>query len=307
MSVLIIGGNGFIGSHLTKFLVAKDQSIRVYNRSHNPYIKPLDEVEYIYGDFGDQDLLKIALKNVEIVYQLVSHTIPSTSNENPIGDVNSNVINTLKFLEICVEASVRKIIFPSSGGTVYGLPQQLPILETHPTEPICSYGITKLTIEKYLYLYNYLHGLDYSILRIANPYGPGQNPTGKLGAITVFLNRILKHLPIQIWGNGEIIRDYLYILDVVQALYDVQNPNLTEKLFNIGSGQGISLNELLEKIRQVIQDDFKVEYIQRRKVDIPTNVLDITKAKVILQWQPSVQLETGIQETWQWLKTLNLS
>ncbi|MHC0065203.1 NAD-dependent epimerase/dehydratase family protein [Nostoc sp. UIC 10890] len=305
MPVLIIGGNGFIGSHLTNFLVAKEQSIRVYNRSHNPYIKPLDEVEYIYGDFNDQDLLKIALKNVDIVYQLVSHTIPSTSNENPIGDVNSNVINTLKFLEICVEASVRKIIFPSSGGTVYGLPKQLPILETHPTEPICSYGITKLTIEKYLYLYNYLHGLDYSILRIANPYGPGQNPTGKLGAITVFLNRILKHLPIQIWGNGEIIRDYLYILDVVQALYNVQNPNLTEKIFNIGSGQGVSLNDLLDTIRKVIENDFKVEYIEGRKVDIPTNVLDITKASTVLQWRPSVQLETGIQETWQWLKTLS--
>ncbi|MFW9263328.1 hypothetical protein A4S05_06675 [Nostoc sp. KVJ20] len=305
MPVLIIGGNGFIGSHLTNFLVAKEQSIRVYNRSHNPYIKPLDEVEYIYGDFNDQDLLKIALKNVDIVYQLVSHTIPSTSNENPIGDVNSNVINTLKFLEICVEASVRKIIFPSSGGTVYGLPQQLPIIETHPTEPICSYGITKLTIEKYLYLYNYLHGLDYSILRIANPYGPGQNPTGKLGAITVFLNRILKHLPIQIWGNGEIIRDYLYILDVVQALYNVQNPNLTEKIFNIGSGQGVSLNDLLDKIRKVIENDFKVEYIEGRKVDIPINVLDITKANTVLQWRPSVQLETGIQETWQWLKTLS--
>jgi UDP-glucose 4-epimerase len=304
MRTLIIGGHGFIGSHLTNLLVAKNQSVRVYNHSLNPYLKPLDEVEYIYGDFGDQDLLKIALKNVDIVYQLVSYTIPSTSNDNPIGDVNLNVINTLKFLENCVNASVQKIIFPSSGGTVYGLPQQLPILETHPTEPICSYGITKLTIEKYLYLYNYLYGLDFSILRIANPYGPGQNPTGKLGAVTVFLNRILQHLPIQIWGNGEAVRDYLYILDVVQALYDVQNPNLTERLFNIGSGQGISLNELLEKIRQVIQDDFKVEYIQGRKVDIPTNVLDITKAKTVLQWRPSVQLETGIKETWQWLKSL---
>jgi len=304
MRVLIIGGNGFIGSHLTKFLVAKGQSVRVYNHSHNPGVELLDEVEYIYGDFGEQDLLKIALNNVDIVYQLVSYTIPSTSNENPIGDINSNVINTLKFLENCLKASVRKIIFPSSGGTVYGLPQQLPIVETHPTEPICSYGITKLTIEKYLYLYNYLYGLDYSILRIANPYGPGQNPTGKLGAVTVFLNRILKDLPIQIWGNGEIVRDYIYILDVVQALYDVQDPNLTEKLFNIGSGQGISLNELLDKIRQVIEEDFQVEYIQGRKVDIPTNVLDITKAKTVLQWRPTVHLETGIQKTWQWLKTL---
>jgi UDP-glucose 4-epimerase len=149
-----------------------------------------------------------------------------------------------------------------------------------------------------------LYGLDYTILRIANPYGPRQNPTGKLGAVTIFLNRILKNMPIQIWGNGEIVRDYIYILDVVEALYNVQNPNLTEKLFNIGSGQGISLNQLLITIRQVIEDDFEVEYIEGRKVDIPINVLDITKAKTILQWKPTVQIEVGIQKTWQWLKTL---
>jgi UDP-glucose 4-epimerase len=305
MRVLIIGGNGFIGSHLTDFLVAQGQSVRVYNRSRNPYLKEnYHDVQYIYGDFADQPLLKSALKDVEIVYQLISSTVPSTSNNNPVEDVASNVIDTIKLLENCVNASVRKVIFPSSGGTIYGCPQQLPISENDPTNPICSYGITKLSIEKYLYLFNYLYGLDYTILRIANPYGPRQNPTGKLGAVTIFLNRILKNMPIQIWGNGEIVRDYIYILDVVEALYNVQNPNLTEKLFNIGSGQGISLNQLLITIRQVIEDDFEVEYIEGRKVDIPINVLDITKAKTILQWKPTVQIEVGIQKTWQWLKTL---
>lgn len=305
MRVLIIGGNGFIGSHLTDVLVARGQSVRVYNRSRNPYLKENHhDVEYIYGDFSDQSLLKSALKDVEIVYQLISSTVPSTSNHNPVEDVAYNVIDTIKLLENCVNASVRKVVFPSSGGTIYGYPQRLPISESDPTNPICSYGITKLAIEKYLYLFNYLYGLDYSILRIANPYGPRQNPIGKLGAVTIFLNRILKNMPIQIWGDGEIVRDYIYILDVVEALYNVQYSNLTEKLFNIGSGEGISLNQLLIKIRQVIQDDFEVEYIEGRKVDIPINVLDITKAKTILQWKPTVQLEVGIEKTWQWLKTL---
>jgi len=305
MHVLIIGGNGFIGSHLTDLLMTQGQSVRVYNRSRNPYINEHNNnVEYIYGDFADQLLLKSALKDVEIVYQLISSTIPSTSNINPIGDVSSNVIDTIKLLESCVDASVRKVVFPSSGGTIYGFPQKLPIDENHQTNPICSYGITKLAIEKYLHLFNYLYGLDYSILRIANPYGPRQNPTGKLGVITIFLNHILQNLPIQIWGDGEIVRDYIYFLDVVQALYDVQSSNLTEKLFNIGSGQGFSLNELLVKIRQVIQHDFEVEYIEGRKVDIPINVLDISKAKTILHWKPTVDLELGIQKTWEWLKTL---
>ncbi len=305
MRVLIIGGNGFIGSHLTDFLVARGQSVRVYNRSRNLYLKENHhDVEYIYGDFSNQSLLQSALKDVEIVYQLISNTVPSTSNNNPVEDVASNVINTIKLLENCVNASVKKVIFPSSGGTIYGSPQQLPISENDPTNPICSYGITKLSIEKYLYLFNYLYGLDYTILRVANPYGPRQNPTGKLGAVTIFLNRILKNMPIQIWGDGEVVRDYIYILDVVEALYNVQNSNLTEKLFNIGSGRGISLNQLLMKIRQVIPNNFQVEYIQGRKVDVPINVLDITKAKIILQWQPTIQLEAGIEKTWQWLKSL---
>lgn len=305
MRVLIIGGNGFIGSHLTDFLVSQGQSVRVYNRSRNLYQTQLHkDVEYIYGDFADQSLLKSALKDVEVVYHLISTTLPSTSNNNPVVDVASNVIDTIKLLENCVNASVKKVIFSSSGGTIYGYPHKLPIDENAPTNPICSYGITKLSIEKYLYLFNYLYGLDYTILRISNPYGPRQNPTGKIGAVTIFLNQILKKKPIQIWGDGEIVRDYIYILDVVQALYNVQNPDLTENLFNIGSGQGFSLNQLLAKIHQVIQRDFDVQYIEGRKVDIPINVLDITKAKAVFQWQPNVSLELGIQKTWEWLGNL---
>lgn len=304
MRVLIIGGSGFIGVHLTDFLVSQGQLVRVYNRSPNLYQTQQKNVEYIYGDFADQSLLKSALKDVKIVYHLISTTLPSTSNNNPVADVASNVIDTIKLLENCVNAFVKKVVFSSSGGTIYGSSYKIPINENDPTNPICSYGITKLSIEKYLYLFNYLYGLDYTILRISNPYGPRQNPTGKLGAITIFLNHILKKNPIQIWGDGEIVRDYIYILDVVQALYNVQNLNLTERLFNIGSGQGVSLNQLLIKIRQVIQNDFEVEYIEGRKVDIPVNVLDISKARTILQWQPTVELEVGIQNTWQWLRTL---
>lgn len=305
MSVLIIGGNGFIGSHLTDFLVSKGQSVRVYSHSHNRYSKEENRaVEYIYGEFTDTKLINSSLHNIEVVYQLISTTVPSTSNNSPVKDVDSNLISNIKLLECCVNSSVKKVIFPSSGGTVYGLPQNLPINENSPTNPICSYGITKLAVEKYLFLFNHLYGLDYSILRIANPYGPKQNPMSNVGAITVFLSHILNKRPIQIWGDGEIIRDYVYISDVVNALYYAQSCNSAQKLFNIGSGQGISLNVLVSKIRQVISKDFEVNYIEGRKVDIPANVLDINRAKSILNWQPSVDLEVGIEATWQWLQTI---
>lgn len=305
MRVLIVGGSGFIGSHLTDLLVANGQTVRVYNRSHNLYQKQNREVEYIYGNLADDALLQKALKDIDVVYQLVSSTVPSTSNNDPIGDVSSNVIDMLNFLQCCVTASVQKIIFPSSGGTIYGFPQKIPINEDQPSNPICSYGITKLTVEKYLSLYQYLYGLDYTVLRISNPYGPRQNPTGKVGAITIFLDRIIKNIPIQIWGNGEIVRDYVYIYDVAQALYSAQEFDLSEKVFNIGMGKGTTLNELLNKIRQVINYDFQVEYIESRQVDVTTNILDISRANTILKWQPTVHLEVGIEKTWQWLKNMD--
>lgn len=300
MRFLIVGGNGFIGSYLTKRLVAGGQVVRVYDRSR-PYQPPIANVEYIYGDFQDPLSLQPALKGVDVVYHLVCSTVPSTSNSAPIEDIHSNLVTTVHFLQACVDASVQKVIFPSSGGTVYGSPQQVPIPECHPTEPMCSYGITKLAIEKYLSLFYQLYGLDYTILRVSNPYGFGQNPLKKVGAVTIFLYRILQQVPIQIWGDGSIVRDYVHISDVTEAFYVAQNSHKIEKLFNIGSGQGTSLNELLNTIKNVIGFDFRVEYLESRGFDVPANVLDIGKAQKLLNWQPTMLLEQGIAQTWKLL------
>jgi UDP-glucose 4-epimerase len=301
MRVLIIGGNGFIGSSLTEKLVAEGQTVRVYDRARHHH-SPVENVEYIYGDFQDQSALKSALRDIDIVYHLVCSTVPSTSNYAPVEDINSNLVATVNFLQLCVDASVRKVIFPSSGGTVYGAPQQVPIPESHPTEPMCSYGITKLAIEKYLSLFHQLYGLDYTILRVSNPYGIGQNPQKKVGAVTIFLYRILKQIPIQIWGDGSIIRDYVHISDVTQSFYVAQNAQNVEKLFNIGSGQGTSLNELINTIRGVVEFDFNVEYLESRGFDVPANVLDISKARNSLNWHPMMPLKQGIDQTWKFLK-----
>jgi UDP-glucose 4-epimerase len=301
MRVLIIGGNGFIGSSLTEKLVAEGQIVRVYDRARHQH-SPVENVEYVYGDFQDQFALKSALRDVDVVYHLVCSTVPSTSNYAPVEDINSNLVATVNLLQLCVDASVRKVIFPSSGGTVYGCPQQIPIPESHPTEPMCSYGITKLAIEKYLSLFHQLYGLDYTILRVSNPYGIGQNPQKKVGAVTIFLYRILKQIPIQIWGDGSIVRDYVHISDVTQAFYATQNAQNVEKLFNIGSGQGTSLNELLNTIRRVVEFDFNVEYLESRGFDVPANVLDISKARNSLNWHPTMPLEQGIDQTWKFLK-----
>ncbi|BAZ41273.1 putative UDP-glucose-4-epimerase [Calothrix sp. NIES-4101] len=303
LRVLIVGGSGFIGSQLANFLSAQGQSVKIYSRTCKTCTDKLSGIEYLYGDFSNQYLLKKALKNIDVVYQMVSTTIPSTSNQNPVEDVADNVINMISFLQYCVDASVKKVIFPSSGGTIYGIPQHIPIPETHPTEPISSYGITKLTIEKYLFLFHHLYGLDYTILRIANPYGYGQNPTRKVGAITIFLDLIMRNLPIRIWGNGEIIRDYVYISDVSRALYAAQATDIEQKIFNIGSGVGTSLIELIEYFKEYIpQKSFEVQYIDSRTFDVPINILDISNANQVLNWQPTISLQKGIKLTWEWLK-----
>src|SRR4029434_4711286 len=180
-----------------------------------------------------------AVAGCEVVFHMISTTIPKSSNDNPAYDVESNLVGTLRMLEAARKAGVRKVVFASSGGTVYGIPKVVPINESHPTDPICSYGISKLAVEKYLHLYHALHGLDYCILRIGNPYGEGQRPTAAQGAVGVFLYKALHGGVIEIWGDGTVTRDYIYIGDVIQAFLKAMTYSGEHRLFNIGAGEGL--------------------------------------------------------------------
>lgn len=301
MKILVIGGTGFIGHHLSAALVQKGHEVVVLSRSPNPVLLPNKGVEYVIGNYFDEALLRACLKDVTVAYHLVSTTTPSTSNKDPFNDVSSNVGGIIRLLELCVEAGISKVVFPSSGGTVYGVPISVPLLETHSTNPICSYGITKLASEKYLHLFYYLHKLDYTILRIANPYGPGQDPTGKVGVISHFLNRLLHSQPVTIWGDGSVVRDYIFITDVVNALCRVLDFSTEHKIFNIGSGTGSSLNELVESINDVSGFKLKVFYQKARPFDTPVSVLNIDRARTVLGWSPQVSLNEGLLKTWRWL------
>jgi UDP-glucose 4-epimerase len=193
-----------------------------------------------------------------------------------------------------VEREVRRVIFISSGGTVYGVPQQNPIPETHPTNPICSYGIQKLAIEKYLYLFRALQDLDSVVLRVSNIYGEFQNLERPLGAVSHFSHRAVEGKPIEIWGDGSIRRDYIHVDDVVSALLRAMSYSGQDHIFNIGSGQSVSLNELLDFIRRRVEREIAVIYKPARSFDVKENVLDITRAAKELGWKPSIDLETGL-------------
>src|SRR5215470_4556710 len=245
---LVLGGGGFMGMHLCKALTARGYPVRVFERPVSESLsaeRARGSIEWVYGDFVNQNDVAAAVAGCEIVFHLISTTLPKNSNDNPIYDVETNLVGTLGMLEAARASGARRIIFVSSGGTVYGVPKHVPISETHPTDPICSYGIIKLAIEKYLELYHRLHDLNHLVLRIANAYDEGQRPDTAQGAVAVFLHRALNGQPIEIWGDGSVVRDYLYISDIVDAFVRAVEYSGNFRIINIGSSRGHSVNDLL--------------------------------------------------------------
>ncbi|NPU86184.1 MAG: NAD-dependent epimerase/dehydratase family protein [Syntrophaceae bacterium] len=298
MRALVLGGNGFIGSHLTDRLLMEGHDVRVFDKYEERCRPPLRGVDYHLGDFGNRGLLAEALRDREVVYHLVWNTVPKTSNDDAFFDVSSNLADTLFLLEECVRREIGRIVFISSGGTVYGNPRSLPVSEESPTEPLCSYGITKLAVEKYLALYRHLHGLEYVILRPSNPYGIRQNPLGSQGAVSVFLWRLARGESLDIWGDGSVVRDYVFIGDLVDGIYRASVSRTPSRIFNLGSGRGISLNQLLSVIHTVTGREAAVRYSGGRRFDVPEIYLDIERARRELGWEPVTTLEEGIGRTW---------
>lgn len=298
---LVLGGRGFIGSHLIDGLLAAGVHVRCFDRFAPVAGSAKHEaLEDFVGDFTDEAQLVEAMSGCEICYHLVSSTVPQSSNENPVLDVESNLVGTLKLLRLATQVGVRRIVFASSGGTVYGVPSAVPIPESHPTNPTCSYGITKLAIEKYLALFHQLHGLEYSVLRLANPYGERQRTQASQGAVAVFLGKVLRGEPVDIWGDGTTIRDYIHIADVVDALL-LARSGPSKILVNIGSGRGLSLNEVLDAIGKVTEKRVERRYFPARSFDVPASVLCIESARQALGWQPRIDFETGLTRFVDWV------
>lgn len=298
MNVIVFGGCGFIGSHLVDELQSQGHNVRVFDRNYELFRLPLINVEYVIGDFGNRGLVSSAIKGIDVVFHLISTTVPKTSNDDPTFDVSSNLIETLCLLEACVREQVKKVVFVSSGGTVYGIPGNLPINEDHPTNPICSYGITKLAIEKYLFLFHRLYGLDFSVIRPSNPYGPRQNPKNIQGSVSVFLGNILAGQPITIWGDGSVSRDFIYIHDLIDGIVKATFIKTEHHIFNIGSGVGTTLTKLLELIRMVTGADPRVIHTGNRPFDVSELVLDIKRAQRELGWAPQTPFLQGAYATW---------
>lgn len=308
MSCIVLGAGGFIGTNLFNSLLSAGADVKGFGRNRPSVI--LNDDQWITGDFSDYDLLKYAIGGCEVVYHLIDDTVPEAANK--FLDIGQrNVLNTLQMLDICRIQGVRKIVFASSGGTVYGIKNNFPISEKALTNPICAYGINKLSIEKYIHLHKYLYGLDYTIMRISNPFGPYQKLTKQQGIIGTLISNLIENKPTEIWGNGEVIRDFIYIDDVTDALLKAANYSGQMGILNLGSGIGRSINQIIDDIENIVGKG-KIEKVYgnvNRIVDVPINVLNINRIKKALDWSPKTTLKEGLSLTIDWFlekRTLQL-
>jgi UDP-glucose 4-epimerase len=295
---LVIGGNGFLGSSLVERLRAMGYRTRVLDPSPARADVDWRGVDYVIGDLLDKSLLPSLIEGVDIVFHLASSTVPSTSNMDPVADVQTNLVGAINLCTAMIAAGQRRLVYFSSGGTVYGDPRQQPVPESHPLHPISSYGVVKVAIENYLLMYEQLGNLDPLILRPSNPYGPRQSGAGLQGVIAAFLGRARLGEGVRIWGDGEIVRDYLYIDDLIDFAATAGTGN-KNGLVNVGSGQGHTLNQIVDLVREATGAALPVEYAPRRAYDVAEIVLDISRARSEFDWHPAMELSAGIQATWQ--------
>jgi len=300
--VLIIGGSGFIGRNLSTQLLDADFNVFNFGRLGTcpDELKTHRAYTFIPGDFSKTGELYPLLetRTFTCVLHLVSTLLPGSGYEEFVAGHEVNIDAGIRLIKKMCATGNNRLLFFSSGGTIYGNNQQKVNDEDSPTSPINYYGYSKLIFEDFIRLYHLTHKLNYIIVRPSNPYGKGQNQDKKQGLIGVTLTKILKNEPIEIWGDGEITRDYIYISDLCSAICKLLVAPTWNHIYNISSGKGHSVNRIVEEIRNVTGRQFKVNYLPGRAVDIPVNILNSDKIRKQTGWKPEISLHEGIARLW---------
>src|ERR1051326_6382314 len=249
-SSIVLGGGGFLGVNLCRRLAAAGGRVRAFGR-RCLFPQALAGVDWYQGDFSDAAALAAAIESYEVVFHLVHATTPHSANLDMAADLQQNVVSSLALLDISRNLGVKRIVFVSSGGIVYGRAKQIPTPEDAPTEPITAYGISKLAIEKYLALYQHLHGLDFRVLRVSNPFGPFQVATKNQGIIAALIAKALADQPAEIGGAGSVVSVSIFVSGVVEALQSSATDRSDARVFNISSGRGRSLREIIAALAEI--------------------------------------------------------
>ncbi|MEZ9699195.1 NAD-dependent epimerase/dehydratase family protein [Vibrio sp. 10N.261.46.E12] len=295
---LVLGGSGFIGTNLCNQLLGKVKSLRIFDRAQGH----IDGVEWVQGDFLSNDDLNNCTRDIDIVFHLITTSTPASSLEDPVRDAQQNILQTLQLLESCRINGVKKVVFISSGGTIYGNSKVYPIPESTPENPISPYGVSKSSIEKYIKLYEHLYGIKAVILRLSNPYGPFQTGRNQQGVIGTFISKALSGVGVEIWGDGEVVRDYIYIDDVIEAIMMSAEYEGSHNTFNIGSGKGVSLLEIIHAIENALGKKIEVSFKTSRSIDVQKSELDCSRAKSEFGFEASIDISVGVKNTIQWFR-----
>jgi len=307
--ILILGADGFLGSNLAESLLKdKKFQIRAFDLFANGVSRNLSHlqgrIEIFPGNFLNKHDLRRAVRDMDYVFHFVSLTTPGSSMDDPLIDIDTNVRGTIRLLDECVKAKIKKIIFPSSGGAIYGNQETDFLSEEDPLNPISPYAISKLTIEKYLEYYRIHKGLDYLVIRLSNPYGPKQNIVGSQGIIPIFLNQVKMGRLMTIFGDGENVRDYIYIDDAIENVKKISFIKTRYRVYNIGSGKGASINRVVKIIEKVTAKKVKIKKMPARDSDVRRVFLSTKRIRKEIDFTLNTNLKEGIRKTWEWVKKI---
>ena len=305
-TILVTGGAGFIGSHIVDALIKENyQVVIVDNLSAGQKENINKEAKFYKADITDKEKLAeiFAAEKPEAVFHLAAQASVIVSAKDPVKDVKTNIIGTINLLECCRDYKVKKFIFSSTGGAIYGNKAPRPTPETYSPDPQSPYGIDKFTAEKYIDFYKKNYGLLPIILRYSNVFGPRQNPKGAAGVIAIFGSKMLKNEPIEVFGDGTQTRDYIYVSDVVAANLAALKSNASN-IYNISTSKETSIKELVENIKKLTGSGSQVEYKGGRAGELQVSCLDNTRAKIELGWTPQTDLIKGIEKTIEYLKNI---
>jgi UDP-glucose 4-epimerase len=296
MKSLVTGASGFLGRNLVAALVRSGEAVVALGRARHAFSPPAGVI-WVDADVNAFDDWRAALEEVSTIYHLAWSSLPHSANAAPSQDASTNIVGTLRLLEALRSRPGTRFVFPSSGGTVYGPLDVVPVPEEHPTKPLTAYGISKLAVENYLNFFGDTHGLVPVSLRISNLFGPGQAFGRGFGAIATLSAFALRGEPIVIYGDGKTVRDYIFVTDLVDAILKAGQSGATSRVLNIGTGEGRSLNDIIDVVARHVDRPLQVNYIDRRAFDVPVSILKIDRARAELGWSPIVAFEDGIAQT----------
>lgn len=300
---LVLGANGFIGSHLVDALANRGDEVVAFGRFKGETmfaVKP--NITKFYGDFLNESDLDNALKGIDYVYHFISTTTPAAAENNPTIDIETNVRMSVELFNLCVKHGVKRVFFASTGGSVYGSNPNPPYSEEDSALPYSPYAIGKLSIEHYLRYFKKKHGLDSVTFRISNPYGERQPFHRKQGVIPIFIESICRNEPVTVYGDGTMVRDFVYVKDVARMIADVGVGSFEHDLYNIGSGEGVSVNTILETVERVTGREAKIVHAETPTTFVHAAVLNTERFKSEFDSAPGITLEEGIERTYNYIK-----